>query len=237
MRNKIALLTCGFTAFVATVEFSGPPSGAARAKPAKIGLSNLGNRYLTAETPLSATPNSASAASCLSRFCSLLETRAYPHTLGLGAMPQHASPEPAAISASPMRAALSSVSPPAPECAASEAPPPCLPSSPSAAPVALPPRAFAPEPAMPPPACVAPGHPRGGHIPAGSSHLRPSSQAARQPDQPRKPHGTQSAPRRYHALQNPTGPPHTPLPRATHGIMQPNRTKGGANARSQPASA
>ena len=136
-----------------------------------------------------------------------------------------------------MRAALSSVSPPAPECAASEAPPPCLPSSPSAAPVALPPRAFAPEPAMPPPACVAPGHPRGGHIPAGSSHLRPSSQAARQPDQPREPHGTQSAPRRYHALQNPTGPPHTPLPRATHGIMQPNRTEGGADARSQPASA
>ena len=87
MRSKIALLTCGFTAFVATVEFSGPPSGAARVKPAKIDLSNLENRYLPAETPLSATPNSASAASCLSRFCSLLETRAYPHTLGLGTMP------------------------------------------------------------------------------------------------------------------------------------------------------
>ena len=67
-RWEIAAVSCGFPAFVVTVEFSGPPSGAARVKPAKIDLSNLGNRYLPAETPLSATPNSASTASCLSRF-------------------------------------------------------------------------------------------------------------------------------------------------------------------------
>ena len=78
LRNRKAVVTCGFVVCAATVEFGGPPSGAAHAKPAKIGLSNLGNRYLPAETPPSATPNSAGAASCLSRFCSLLETRAYP---------------------------------------------------------------------------------------------------------------------------------------------------------------
>ena len=44
-RCEIAAVSCGFADFVATVEFGGPPSGAAHAKPAKIGLFDSINRH------------------------------------------------------------------------------------------------------------------------------------------------------------------------------------------------